>query len=153
MKQYFYRSAKYLVYLILLFFIIYALMLLTGTTSISLDKLGMLFWSKAGLPLIAFAIIISLLYPRFGFVSRDISIAKLQDEELVTRLLNAEGFTLVSNEKNIMVFRATSIFKKIILRFDDAITIDKNNSIATISGGRKAVTRFVFRLDSNLINR
>ena len=68
MKTHIVRAVKYLIWLALLFTLVFALMISTGTSRVGAgEALHELFGSSRGMLMIATIVVLALLYPRFGF--------------------------------------------------------------------------------------
>lgn len=71
MKTHIVRAVKYLIWLALLFTLVFALMISTGTSRVGAgEALHELFGSSRGMLMIATIVVLALLYPRFGFTRR-----------------------------------------------------------------------------------
>ncbi len=128
-------------------------MVLTGTSRVSPQTLGLFFKTQSGLLMIGIIIGLSLLYPLFGFVSRPVRASLLSDKGLLISLMEGEGFSLKQEINGVLYFRATSPLKRLIMRYDDTIVLNTNNPNPYMSGNRRAVTRILFRLDTLHINK
>ena len=145
--KYLIRSVKYFIALCVLYLIIMALMLLTNTSVLTpSETFSALVHSTRGQVLIVAVVLLSALYPKFGFIRR-------QEIGSLRKILNAfvsEGFKPVRESEHEMVFRADSLFKRLTLLFEDEIRVTQTGEWITIEGIRRGVARVYYRLQSYL---
>ena len=124
--KYLIRSVKYFIALCVLYLIIMALMLLTNTSVLTpSETFSALVHSTRGQVLIVAVVLLSALYPKFGFKP-------------------------VRESEHEMVFRADSLFKRLTLLFEDEIRVTQTGEWITIEGIRRGVARVYYRLQSYL---
>lgn len=151
MKQYLIRSAKYLLWLILLFTLIYALMIFSNTSNIEgEDALAALFKSQRGLLMVVALFVLALFYPRFGFVRRTLVGDLAQNRELVLKTLQISGFELTEEHDGILIFQGATFLKKAKVLWEDKIIITPMGENFQIEGIRKEVVKIEFRLKAQL---
>ena len=144
MKTHIVRAVKYLIWLALLFTLVFALMISTGTSRVGAgEALHELFGSSRGMLMIATIVVLALLYPRFGFTRRSVRADLKADRERILQTLHTSGYSLVAESEGTMIFRASSPLKRALLLWDDGESI-------TLDGIRKEVVRAEFRLKSFL---
>lgn len=152
MKRYPIRAAKYLVYLVALFVIMYVVMMSAGATAIRPELLGIFFASTQGLLLIGAVILLSLLYPFFGFDKRTLVFSVDEQYDNVIKVMELCGYKLEKEEDGRMIFKSTNQVKRLISLYEDRVEIDKTGEFgAVISGPRKEVVKMVYRF-STFIN-
>ena len=101
-KTYLRRSAKYLLWLIFLFALIFALMLSTGTSRVGADRmLGELFGSVRGAVMGAVVLLLAALYPKFGFTRRSVRGDLERDRERILHVFASGGYSLVSDPSKV----------------------------------------------------
>lgn len=151
MKTYIVRAAKYLIWLALLFALVFALMVSTGTSRVGAgEALHELFGSSRGMLMIAAIVVLALLYPRFGFTRRSVRADLRADRERILQTLHASGYSLAAESEGEMIFRASSPLKRALLLWEDCITVTADGDSITLDGIRKEVVRAEFRLKSFL---
>lgn len=146
MKRYPIRAAKYAVYLIILFFILFALMRAFGSAS----SIDILWTTSRGWMFLVVVVIFALLYPFFGFTQKRLSFNAASRAEDVERIMAMCGFKRIDAENHgadRMLFEAASTAKKITMMWEDKIEIITDADGASfISGNRKEVVRAAFRM-------
>ena len=151
MKTYIVRAAKYLSWLALLFALVFALMVSTGTSRVGAgEALHELFGSSRGMLMIVAIVVLALLYPRFGFTRRSVRADLRADRERILQTLHASGYSLAAESEGEMTFRASSPLKRALLLWEDRITVTADGDSITLDGIRKEVVRAEFRLRSFL---
>ena len=146
MKTHIVRAVKYLIWLALLFTLVFALMISTGTSRVGAgEALHELFGSSRGMLMIATIVVLALLYPRFGFTRRSVRADLKADQTLHT-----SGYSLVAESEGTMIFRASSPLKRALLLWEDRIAVTADGESITLDGIRKEVVRAEFRLKSFL---
>ena len=149
MKTYLIRAVKYLLSMCVLCIALMALMLVTGNSALTLDEtLYAMFHTDRYLLLFGAIVILSAVYPRFGFIARNVEGDVVKNREQIINAFRSSGFELVSEQSGQMVFRAGSFFKKLMLLFEDEITVTQEGLSIRVDGIRRGVARVVYRLDS-----
>ena len=146
MKRYPIRAAKYAVYLIILFFILFAVMRAVGSSS----PMSVLWTTSRGLMFLGVVIVFALLYPFFGFTRKRLTFDAASRVEDVERVMAMCGFKRVEAEThgaNDMVFEANSKAKKVTMMWEDRIEITTDaGGVSYIEGNRKEAVRAAFRM-------
>jgi hypothetical protein len=140
------RAAKYFVYLLLLFVVLFGLLLLTRSTS--WQTLGAVVHSGRIWLLAAAFIGLPAIYPLFGYVVREMNLDYDQRRELFGRVLAMNGYRVVSETPDSLVCRAESGMKRAALQFEDRIDIRRDGRRIRIEGPRKEVVRLEYRLNT-----
>ena len=127
MKKYIVRSLKYFFALCVLCIALMGLMLMTGTSALSLDDtLYVMLHTDRYLMLFAAIVALAAVYPRFGFVVRRV-----------------EG-----DKDGVMTFRADNFGQKLMLLGEDEIKVSQYGQWIVLDGIRRGVARVQYRLDS-----
>lgn len=151
MKKYLIRSVKYFIALCVLYLAVMALMFLTDTSLLTpAETFRSLVRSTRGQVLIAAAVALSALYPRFGFISRQLAGHLMSDRERIVGAFAAEGFRPVRESEYEILFRGDTLPRRLSLLFEDEIRVTQNGEWIVIEGIRRGVARVYFRLDSSL---
>ena len=142
MKKYIVRSLKYFFALCVLCIALMGLMLMTGTSALSLDDtLYVMLHTDRYLMLFAAIVALAAVYPRFGFVVRRV---EGDIEENREQILNA----FRSDEDGVMTFRADNFGQKLMLLGEDEIKVSQYGQWIVLDGIRRGVARVQYRLDS-----
>ncbi len=146
-KTYLIRSIKYLIWLALLFTLIFVLMVQTGTARGNAEQmLYELFHTQRGWLMIGMLMVLAFLYPRFGFTTRRLTGNLTTDREAILNTIHRNGYSVVTESSTEWVLRASSPAKKLILLWEDRLTITQQGEELEIDGIRKEVVRLIFRL-------
>ena len=132
MKKYIVRSLKYFFALCVLCIALMGLMLMTGTSALSLDDtLYVMLHTDRYLMLFAAIVALAAVYPRFGFVVRRVEgdIEENRDED------------------GVMTFRADNFGQKLMLLGEDEIKVSQYGQWIVLDGIRRGVARVQYRLD------
>lgn len=151
MKTYLIRSLKYLLWLVILFVAIFTIMSLTGTSREG--ALSEIFTTRRGVMMLCMIVVLALLYPRFGFTRRDVRANMPADRDTLIETFRESGFALRDETPGRMVFRAATGFKRLMLLWEDTITVESDDKYIALEGIRKEVVRLEFRLKPRLGNR
>ena len=137
MKKYIVRSLKYFFALCVLCIALMGLMLMTGTSALSLDDtLYVMLHTDRYLMLFAAIVALAAVYPRFGFVVRRVE----GDIE--------ENREQILDEDVVMTFRADNFGQKLMLLGEDEIKVSQYGQWIVLDGIRRGVARVQYRLDS-----
>ena len=122
MKKYIVRSLKYFFALCVLCIALMGLMLMTGTSALSLDDtLYVMLHTDRYLMLFAAIVALAAVYPRFGFVVRRVEGDIEENREQILNAFRSAGFSLRSDEDGVMTFRADNFGQKLMLLGEDEI--------------------------------
>lgn len=147
MKQYLIRSVKYLIWLLLLFVLVFLLMILTGGSQVGpAESLQLLFGSSRGAIMICAIVFLALLYPRYGFVRREVRGDLAVNREALLEAFSRSGFRLESESEAGLVFRADTGLKKALMLWEDTILVTPTETGFALEGLRKEVVKVEFRL-------
>lgn len=157
MKRYWIRMVKYLVLLCLLFVALMALMYYTGNMGLLKgegfwDTLWQqLFYTERGRWMIPAILMLSLCYPRFGYVKRVVEDCNWQEHRTqIENAFRAHGFEVVSESDQKICFRATGWLSRLQYLFEDEICIRPQGKGIEIEGIRRAAVKIAFRLEGFL---
>ena len=147
--KYFVRSLKYFCALCVLCIVLMGLMLMTGTSALSLDDtLYVMLHTDRYLMLFTAIVVLAALYPRFGFVERKVEGDVEENREQIVNAFRSSGFSLRSEEDGVMVFRADTLLQKLMLLGEDEIRVSQYGQWIVLDGIRRGVARVQYRLDS-----
>ena len=135
MKKYIVRSLKYFFALCVLCIALMGLMLMTGTSALSLDDtLYVMLHTDRYLMLFAAIVALAAVYPRFGFVVRRVEGDIEENREQILNAFRSAGFSLRSDEDGVMTFRADNFGQKLMLLGEDG---DKGFTVRTMDRARR----------------
>ena len=151
MKKYLIRSLKYFCALCVLCVAIMFLNRITGTARLTVSEtLYVMFHTPRGMLLPGAIILLAALYPKFGFVVRQVEGDIAENREQILNAFRSEGFSLRSQTDDAMVFRADNWSKKLLMLGEDEIKVSQYGQWIRIEGIRRGVARVQYRLDSYL---
>lgn len=149
MKKYIIRSLKYFCALCVLCIALMGLMLMTGTSALSLDDtLYAMFHTDRYVMLFTAIVVLAAVYPRFGFVVRKVEGDVEENREQIVNAFRSSGFSLRSEEDGVMTFRADNFVQKLTLLGEDEIKVSQYGQWIVLDGIRRGVARVQYRLDS-----
>lgn len=147
--KYFVRSLKYFFALCVLCIVLMGLMLMTGTSRLTLDTVFYeMFHTNTYLKLLIAIVALASAYPRFGFVVRKVEGDVEQNREQILNAFRSAGFSLRSDKDGVMTFRADSFGQKLLLLGEDEIKVSQYGQWIVLDGIRRGVARVQYRLDS-----
>ena len=147
--KYFVRSLKYFFALCVLCIALMGLMLMTGTSALSLDDtLYVMLHTDRYLMLFAAIVVLAAVYPKFGFVVRRVEGDIEENREQILNAFRSAGFSLRGEEDGVMTFRADGPLRKLMLLGEDEIKVSQYGQWIQIDGIRRGVARVEYRLDS-----
>lgn len=147
MKQYLIRAVKYLIWLTLLFIVVFLLMILTGGSQVGpAESLHLLFGSSRGTIMICAIVFLALLYPRYGFVRREIRADLPTNRAAILEAFSRSGYRLTEESAAGMVFRAATGWKRALLLGEDTLRIVPTPAGFIIEGLRREAVKVEFRL-------
>lgn len=149
MKKYIIRSLKYFCALCVLCIALMGLMLMTGTSRLTLDTVFYeMFHTGTYLKLLITIVALAAAYPRFGFVVRKVEGDVEENREQIVNAFRSSGFSLRSEEDGVMTFRADNFVQKLMLLGEDEIKVSQYGQWIVLDGIRRGVARVQYRLDS-----
>lgn len=149
MKKYIIRSLKYFCALCVLCIVLMGLMLMTGTSALSLDDtLYAMFHTDRYVMLFTAIVVLAAVYPKFGFVGRKVEGDMEENREQIVNAFRSSGFSLRSEEDGVMTFRADNFVQKLMLLGEDEIKVSQYGQWIVLDGIRRGVARVQYRLDS-----
>lgn len=145
MNRYIIRVVKYALYLVVLFFIIFGMLHLVGySKNVSLAAL---LFSQQGAMLLGAVLIFSLLYPFFGFMTKNLLFNATEKVEKVEQVMAMCGYQRCQGSTvHAMVFEPIGVARNIQLLYEGTITINTEGGVSQMQGPRREVTRAYFRM-------
>lgn len=110
------------------------------------ESVMMTMQTTRGLMLVAAVVVLSALYPRFGFMSRRVECDMVEDREQLLNAFSLSGFVLKEESDSRMVFRADNLARRIVMLFEDEIVVEQYAQWVEITGIRRGVANAAYRL-------
>ena len=153
--RYFVRAVKYFAaFCVLYVAIVWLSMTTSGDMGVSVwDQIAATFQTTRGQLLGLAVVVLSAVYPRMGFITRRVECSLEDDSEQVENAFMLSGYKLVGEQDGRKVYRAVGIFDKIIMLFEDELTIEQYGQWVEIKGVRRGVARVYYRLGSYMQNK
>lgn len=152
MQRYVVRSVKYLIWILIIFFVIFAMMNITGTSEVKgLSGLMAMAGTERGKILMAVIVALALAFPLVGFIKRTVN--GTFDKSDIDQTMKSIGYKLSEYKGDSMVFHATNPMKKLSTYFEDRIEICVYDKHITIDGRRKDVFIIEYRLNKMLVSK
>lgn len=146
-KVYWRRAVKYMVRLLVLVFALIAVMVATGMTRTGADgNLADVFMTPKALLLFAIIVLWSLVYPKLGFIRQPLKMDFNAGKEQIQKVFSDNGFVLVEQKDNEMIFRMSSPLRRTLALWEDRIVVSATDGGIEMEGMRKEVARIEFRL-------
>ena len=146
-KVYWRRAVKYMVRLLVLVFALIAVMMATGMARTGADgNLADVFMTPKALLLFAIIVLWSLVYPKLGFIRQPLKMDFNAGKEQIHKVFSDNGFVLVEQKDNEMIFRMSSPLRRTLALWEDRIVVSATDGGIEMEGMRKEVARIEFRL-------
>lgn len=146
LSTYFIRAGKYIIQFIILLFVMIGLMSLLSKNPTS-NMFETLFTTR-GLLLWGVVLLFSLTYPFFGFVKRTLTFDATKHAQDVDKVMEMCGFVKLSDADGVTIYRAKNVTKKLVMLYEDKITITTVDGLSTIEGFRKEVVKASMRFNT-----
>ena len=104
------------------------------------------FATTKGKMLGAAVVVLSALYPRMGFMTRRVECDMEQERDCLLQMFAVAGFSLKEESEGRMVFRADNILSRLVMLFEDEITVEQYGQWIDITGIRRGVAKVVYRM-------
>ncbi len=139
-KQYLVRVFKYFIYLSIVFVLIVAIFSVTSKTGF---KFSVLFREGTELQIALFLIVMSLIYPFFGYAGKKVYLNKSfpDDKDKILDVMERSRFDVECEKESTITFRHKSLVVRAFRMFEDRIVLDTSDNPIVIRGQRKEVYR------------
>ena len=146
--KYLIRSVKYfLAFCVLYVAIVYLSIMTTKGMDISAwEYIVAVFSTTRGKMLGLAVVVLSALYPRMGFMTRRVECDMQQERDYLIQMFAVAGFSLKEESEGRMVFRADNILSRLVMLFEDDITVEQYGQWIDITGIRRGVAKVVYRM-------
>lgn len=139
-KRYLNRAIKYLIYLSIVFLLIIGIFSITSNSGFSYYNL---FRPGTGIQIAIFLVVMSLVYPLFGYTTKKVYVNKSyqEDKTTINDIFLTNRFKIECEGENFIKFRHKSAFVRTLRMFEDTITLDFSDNPIKLEGQRKDVFR------------
>lgn len=145
--RYVQRSIKYFLAICIVYIAMLYVMSLTEMLVITRGQtLNALLSTPRGVFMLIAVIALSAAYPRFGFIQRTVKGSIKTHRRQIDQSFTIQGFRLMSESDNRLIYIASSPFKRLFLLFEDHILVTQVGDEIELRGNRKAVAYVMFRL-------
>ena len=146
--KYLIRSVKYfLAFCVLYVAIVYLSIMTTKGMDISAwEYIVAAFSTTRGKMLGLAVVVLSALYPRMGFMTRRVECDMVEERDYLIQMFAVAGFSLKEESEGRMVFRADNILSRLVMLFEDDITVEQYGQWIDITGIRRGVAKVVYRM-------
>lgn len=141
-KRYLIRVVKYMVYLAIVFCLIVAIFSITSKQGEGI-RYENFFRPDTAPQLIIFFVLMSFVYPFFGFAKKRVYLNRsfTEDKEMIKEIFINSRYIVVAEETNTITFRHSSTFTRAMRMFEDDIVIDFSDNPIVLDGQRRDVYR------------
>lgn len=96
--------------------------------------------------LVVAVVVLSAFYPRFGFITRRVEWDMEDERDQIIATFALAGFSLREEDDGRMVFRADNMLDRLVMLFEDEITVVQYGQWIDITGIRRGVAKVVYRM-------
>lgn len=145
--RYLIRAAKYLLAFCVLYLGVVWISIATNSAMEGSvwDYVAATFATQRGKMLMLAVVVLSAIYPRMGFMSRRVKWDMENNYDRLLEIFAAAGFSLKQKQDGKLIFRANNIFDKLIMLFEDEITVTVEGDEIVVEGIRRGVARVIYR--------
>lgn len=98
-------------------------------------------------------VLLSALYPRFGFMTRRVECDMTEDREQLLAAFTMAGFVLREESDGRMIFRGDNLMRRILMLCEDEIVVEQYGQWVDIKGIRRGVANAAYRLELYMENK
>jgi hypothetical protein len=152
MKDYIRRSAKFIFYIILIFFVVLGLYPLMKYGKPVSDSLREMLINTRFTTMFGILIVYGLLYPMiaFGKIKRHLNGSFEQNRDKIERAFEKLEYVKTEDDPGKVAFRKKSQFARLVQWHEDTITLYTDENPVIISGFRKRIIRVDKLIDLEL---
>lgn len=148
MRSYIVKSVKYFLLLCVLYTVLMVVLYATDSAAVPVEGLGdYLLYTTRGRVMILLTILLSVLYPRFGFVEREIEGSIASDRERIVNVMRQYGMALESESDGEMCFRAVGFTRRLRMLYEDRIVVRECDGRLHVSGLRRVAVAVAFAIE------
>lgn len=148
--KYLIRSVKYFFYFSLICSLLIAVLVATGLVEGNIDAIFEEGYNSIW-KIAVFFVLVASVYPKLGFISREIASDKSWKEarEAVVKYMEEHHYVIESETPEVVTFRVRGLISKLTKMYEDRITLTKTPAGWRVEGLRKDA----FRLTSGIEHR
>lgn len=148
------RSLKYFCKLCVICVAVMTLMIYTGMSSMTgADMMYILTQTIQGWILIGAALVLSALYPKFGFLTRNSRGDIKECRKDIVDAFSAMDYAIDNESESSITFRAKSSARRFIQLYEDEIKVSQDGPWIVLEGWSKGVVRVECLLESYIRQR
>ncbi len=136
----------------LLFIVVTFFMNFSGDLQLTPQEQLSLFMADNGALKIAFLVVLSFVYPYFGYVKRDVEGTIEEFRGQIDVAMESSGFTFVGERDGVLEYRANTILRRVTFLFEDTVTVSQQGGNIRIEGIRRGVVYIYYYLDNFIKN-
>ncbi len=136
----------------LLFIVVTFFMNFSGDLSLTSSEQWALFMADNGALKIAFLVVLSFVYPYFGYVKRDVEGTIEEFRGQIDVAMESSGFTFARERDGVLEYRANTILRRVTFLFEDTVTVSQQGGSIRIEGIRRGVVYIYYYLDNFIKN-
>ena len=155
MKNYFIRSVKYLVALVVLYVGLTAVMHYSTCKDISLITRWQLMFEQEPMRswgLVGVSLLLAATYPFFGYVKRSFEGNITLDREQLDSAARVAGLELVSASPTELVYRANGL-RRLVMLYEDTVIVRQIGEKVEVDGLRRVAARIAFDAERYITNK
>jgi len=139
-KRYLNRVIKYFIYLSIIFILIVGIFSLATNKEFNFYNL---FRPGTGIQLAVFIVVMSLIYPLFGYVTKKVYLNKSYEDDkgTINDIFIKNRYKIECEGKEFTKYRHKSALIRTMRMFEDAIIVDISDNPIKLKGPRKDVFR------------
>lgn len=124
----------------------------TGSLELSFEDQLALFMANDGALKLIFLVILSALYPLFGFVERKVEGDIVENRDQIIVAMEMSGFSLKGEQDGVLTFKANTILRRLTFLCEDNIEVSQKGNQISVEGVRRGVVYVVYCLDGFIKN-
>ncbi len=138
--------------IVVIFTVVTLFMNFAGSLDLTPEEQFALFMANNGALKILFLVLLSALYPLFGFIKRDVAGGVVEHRDQIIVAMEMSGFSLKEERDGKMLFGANTILRRVAFLFEDTITVSQEGESIRIEGVRRGVVYIVYCLEGFINN-
>lgn len=146
--RYLFRAFSYFVRLLVLILLALLITYLLGWLNTGGQPIYTVLISPRGAMLIGLVVILSALYPRFGFTTVEVKGDVDKNREQLLEAFKHYDYALDREEDGKLIFRANSGLKRLWAQYNDSITVHQITQHISIEGRSQMVGRVMTALEA-----
>lgn len=109
------------------------------------DYVSATYVTQRGKMLMLAVVALSAAYPSFGFMKRRVKWNMAEQRDRLIEIFAAAGFSLKSEQEGKMIFRANNVLDKLVMLFEDEISVSADGDEIVVEGIRRGVAKVIYR--------